>query len=100
MDLDSIVDQLNSRKQRATYGAVAGITGGIARGLMHNRSKSHLNSWVVAKSDGRPTGYTKDQIHPDCLHSILERPGDVIVDANVLESWLKGSNRVPTFRQF
>jgi len=99
VELDYIIGQLNARKQRATYGAVAGIAGGSAIGLMHNRSKSHQNSWVVAKTGGRPTGYTEVQIHPDCRRSILERPDDVIADAKTLESWLKGSTRVPTFRQ-
>lgn len=99
VDLDYIVGQLNSRKQHATYGAVAGIAGGIARGLMQNRPKSHENSWVVAKADGRPTGYTKEQIHPDCLRSINDRPGDVILNAESLKSWLKNQTRVPTFRQ-
>ena len=99
MDLEYIVRQLDSRKQRATYGAVAGIVGGLARGLMNGRAKTHEYSWVVAKSNGRPTGYTNGQIHPDCLRSIAEQPGNVITDPERLRSWLKGSAKVPTFWQ-
>jgi hypothetical protein len=99
MDLEYIVRQLNARKQRATYGAVAGIVGGLARGLMNGRPKTPEYSWVVAKSDGRPTGYTNHQIHPDCLRSIVERPGDVIADPERLKAWLKGPATAPKFWQ-
>ena len=99
MTLDYVVGQLNLRKKRATYGAVAGIVGGLPRGLMQHRPKNHLNSWVLSKADGLPTGYNKEQIHPDCLRSILERPGDVIADCETLKAWLKGAVGVPSFRQ-
>ncbi len=98
-DLEFIAAQLNSRKQRATYGAVAGIVGGIAQGLMNGRPKTHEYSWIVAKSGGRPTGYTNSQIHPDCLKSIAERPGDVIDNADQLSQWLKKSTKAPSFWQ-
>src|SRR5437660_1417926 len=73
LSLDEIVAQLNSRYRRASYGAVAGLVGGLARGLMAGRTKCHEYSWVVASSGpgrGRPTDYREDQIHPECLRQI------------------------------
>src|SRR5260370_25171684 len=97
MDLDEIVTRLDARKQRATYGAVAGIVGGLARGLMNGRPPSHIYSWVVAKRNSRrtgavrgsPTGYTRAQIHPDCLWQIHDGSGSIIEDSETLTRWLK-----------
>ncbi len=92
MDLEGIVTKLDARKQRATYGAVAGIVGGLARGLMNGRPKNHKYSWVVAKTGQRrgwPTGYEKHQIHPDCLWQIYNGPENIIEDPEELITWLK-----------
>jgi hypothetical protein len=92
MDLDEILTRLDKRKQRATYGAVAGIVGGLARSVMSGRPKTLKNSWVVAKNGpnrGSPTGYTRAQIHPDCLWQIHHDSGSVINDAEMLREWLK-----------
>lgn len=91
MDLDEIVTKLNERKQRATYGAVAGIVGVLPRGVMAGRQRNHKHSWVVAGTGPRrgwPTGYTDDQIHPDCLRQIRERPDSFINDSTWLRQWL------------
>ncbi len=91
MDLDNIVAKLNERKQRATYGAVAGLVGVLPRGLMAGRPRNHKYSWVVAATGGRrgwPTGYTSDQIHPDCLRQICDRLVNVIEDSATLRRWL------------
>lgn len=93
MDLDAIVNQLDARKQRATYDAVAGLVGGLPRGLMAGRPKNRKDSWVVAKTGSRrgsPTGYTEDQIHPDCLRQIREGLENVIDDPEELRRWLEG----------
>ena len=69
-NLDDIVSKLDERKQRATYGAVAGILGVIPRWLMAGRQRNPKYSWVVVATGpqrGWPTGYRNDQIHPDCL---------------------------------
>ena len=88
VDLDDIVTKLNERKQRATYGAVAGIVGGLPRGLMAGRQRNHKYSWVVAKQGSRPTGYTNEQIHPDCLRQIRDGLDNVIEDSARLRRWL------------
>src|SRR5258705_10510889 len=72
LSLAGIVARLNAQKQRATYGAVAELVGVLPLGLMSGRLKSFQDSWIVAGTNaqgsrrGWPTGYTKNQIHPDC----------------------------------
>jgi len=91
VDLDGIVTKLNERKQRATYGAVAGLVGVLPRGLMAGRPRNHKYSWVVAATGSRrgwPTGYENDQIHPDCLRQIYECRGNTIEDSTALARWL------------
>jgi hypothetical protein len=63
-DLDSIIDLLAKCRQRATYGAVAGHLGRIARSLMQGREKTPSNSWVVSQATGLPTDYDSGQIDP------------------------------------
>ena len=62
--LDQIVDLLSRNRQRATYAAVAELTGANPRKLMGGRPKDHPNSWVVAEKDGRPTGYGPEEVDP------------------------------------
>jgi hypothetical protein len=88
-DVEFIAGKLNQHRQRATYGAVADIVGGSSRGLMAGKVRSQLFSWIVSKDSGRPTGYAPAEIHPDCLHQILERRGEVISDGPALLAWLK-----------
>ncbi len=73
--VDRVAQKLNEGRQRATYGAVAGIVGGLARGIMQGRGKSPIYSWTVAVN-GAPTGYSGAQIHPDCLRQM--RAGSII----------------------
>ena len=95
--LEEVVALLNANRQRATYGAVAGVVGGSPRNLMKNRAGWHVNSWVVAASSnresgskrGRATGFRDDQIHPDCLEQIRNTPADFISDADELRHWLE-----------
>src|SRR5579872_4259175 len=90
--LYEIVARLNSRHRRASYGAVAGIVGGLARGLMTGRTKCHEYSWVVASSGrgrGWPTDYREDQIHPECLRQIRSAADNIIEDAESLRTWLQ-----------
>ena len=94
LSLDGIVAQLNARKQRATYGAVASLVGVLPRGLMSGRKKCEADSWVVAatRSEGSrrgwPTGYSDNQIHPDCYRQICEASDNIIDDAEDLRQWL------------
>lgn len=88
--LDEIVDHLNVRKQRASYGAVATLVGVLPRGLMNGRLKSSEYAWVVAASGshrGWPTGYAIEQIHPDCLRQIRDGRENIIETGEDLERW-------------
>jgi hypothetical protein len=94
LSLDGIVHQLDAHKQRATYGAVAELVGVLARGLMSGRPKTPRYSWVVAATSGSesrrgfPTGYSVNQIHPDCYRQICEGNDNVIDSADLLRDWL------------
>jgi hypothetical protein len=94
LSLDGIVHQLDARKQRATYGAVAELVGVLPRGQMSGRPKTPKYSWVVAATGGTesrrgvPTGYSVNQIHPDCYHQICEGDDNIIDSADVLREWL------------
>jgi hypothetical protein len=95
LNLDDIVTQLNRRKQRATYGVVAGLVGGLARGLMQGRPKNNFYSWVVAQTSrgesrrGWPSGYSSIEVHPDCLSDIRNSPDSFIDDSDMLSAWLQ-----------
>ena len=92
--LDGIVHQLDVHKQRATYGAVAELVGVLPRGLMSGRPKTPRYSWVVAATNGSdsrrgfPTGYSVNQIHPDCYRQICEGNENVIDSGDILRDWL------------
>ncbi len=64
--VQNIIDCLNARKVKATYGAVAGILGcipqDVGRCLGERRREA---SWIVNKETGKPTGYDCSQIHKD-----------------------------------
>jgi hypothetical protein len=95
MQLDEIVAQLDQRKQRASYGAVAGILGVIPRGLMAGRGhqRSTKYSWIVAASGSRrgwPTGYRIEHIDPECLRQIRAHLNNIIEDSEELKRWLNG----------
>lgn len=83
--IDSIVDQLDRFRQRATYGAVAGVLKLSPRNLMSGRSRSQRDSWIVSRDAGMPTGYEPDQVHPEIKsrEQILRSPEEL---GNWLES--------------
>jgi len=94
-NLPAIVVQLHKHRQRASYGAVAGLLGILPRGVMNGRPQSQEYSWVVAatgRQRGWPTGYTTEQIHPECLRQIREGSGGVIDSADQLRRWLVNRN--------
>ena len=82
--IDSIVEQLDRFRQRATYGAVAAVLGRSPRNLMSGRSRSQRDSWIVSNKDGLPTGYEPDQVHPD-----IKSREHILRSAGELESWLE-----------
>lgn len=63
--MDQILDQLETGRQRATYGAVAAIVGASPRALMSGRERSRRHSWIVNLKSGLPTDYTEALIHPE-----------------------------------
>lgn len=82
--LDAILDKLHRFHQRATYSAVAAVIDRPAHYLMNGRPRDPRHSWVVNQDTRLPTGYFKDQIHPDIISR--ER---VISSAEDLETWLR-----------
>src|SRR5436190_16663678 len=66
-ELRDIVRFLNEARVRATYGAVAELVGGIARGigarLTALYSRSPEASWVVRADSGMPAGYEPHERH-------------------------------------
>jgi hypothetical protein len=81
--LDQILDALNARRQRATYGAVAAVIGAAPRTLMSGRDRDQRHSWVVSRKTGQPTGYEPEQVHTE-----LESVPHVIDSRDELEQWL------------
>lgn len=81
--LDSIVELLSRYHQRATYGAVAKLLGRSPRSLMQGRSRSAADSWIVAGSNGVPTGYEEDQMAPD-----LKSRATILRSPKELSAWL------------
>lgn len=82
--LRDIVEALSRHTQRATYGAVGGLVGRLARSVMSGQEKSPDNSWVVSAKTGLPTGYVANEVHPK-LQSIDE----VISTSEDLAAWLR-----------
>lgn len=64
-DLDDVLLALERARTRATYGAVAGVTGGVAPYLMNGRPRNPRHSWVVNAQTGRPTHYEPQDEHPE-----------------------------------
>ena len=75
--IEEVLDCLNRTKTRATYGAVAEVIGGLARGvgqrLGHRRPAA---SWVVNATSGLPSGYAPAEMHPDLRTAPLVRTGN------------------------
>ena len=66
MTLDQILDCLNRKRVRATYGAVGAVIGRPARGVGSAiGDRTRRASWVVNARTGRPTGYAHSQVDPN-----------------------------------
>jgi small subunit ribosomal protein S16 len=85
-DLDSVLETLDSKLQRATYRAVAGVVGSTPQNVMQGRPRTPENSWVVNGKTDLPTGYSPEQMHPD-----LKAHKDIIETADNLREWLTAS---------
>jgi hypothetical protein len=84
IDLDQVLAVLNQHQQRATYSAVAGLLERSPRLLMRARPRAQANSWIVAKSTGKPTGYDDGDVHPQLLSN-----QSVIETRDELATWLR-----------
>lgn len=82
--IDSIIDQLDRFRQRATYGAVAAVLNRAPRNLMSGRARSQRESWIVSRNDGMPTGYQPEQLHPD-----IKSRQQILKSAEELATWLE-----------
>ena len=96
--IEDILDCLNKKKTRCTYGAVGGLLGVIARSVGRRLGdKRPKASWVVNKKTGLPTGYRPEEMHPD-----LEKKEKIITSADELREFLNfnqplGGNEMPRF---
>jgi hypothetical protein len=84
LSLDEIIDRLDQRGQRATYGAVANLLGQSPRSLLKDRERERRCSWIVNRDTGLPTGYVDDLIDPR-----LRASGPVIGTGGELRTWLE-----------
>jgi hypothetical protein len=82
-NLDGIISRLDRHQQRATYSAVAALLDQSPRLLMHKQPREQRNSWIVSKSNGRPTGYAEADVHPNLTAN--ER---VLLTGEELAEWL------------
>ncbi|MEK7994086.1 MAG: hypothetical protein AAB403_09810 [Planctomycetota bacterium] len=88
--LDEVLTFLGATKTRATYGAVAAIAGGSAQSIGGRLgARRPAASWVVNGSTRLPTGYAKNELHPDLTQNAeVIRSGDVL--KRRLALWLSG----------
>jgi len=83
LTLDGILEVLERHRQRATFGAVAGILGCEPRSLFNGYVRSPKTAWVVSKATGMPTGTNKADYPPGLFENKL------IIDApDELRVWL------------
>ena len=83
LPLEEVVDFLNRRQMRATYGAVAEVVGRPATFLMSGIPRDPRYSWIVNQKSLRPTGYSEDEYHPALL-----RKSFVLMTAAELRDWM------------
>jgi len=85
--IDEVLAVLNQFHQRATYGALARVVGGVPRFVMARRPRNHLNSWIVRNDNGLPSNYAPAQMHPQLLEH-----AHVINTQQALLAWLNNPN--------
>ena len=84
--LTEILHRLQDGRQRATYGAVAGVLNAVPLYLMSGRPRNPLHSWVVSAKTHQPSKYL-----PDEKHSELETHDRVLTTQDELRDWLNRS---------
>ena len=83
--LTAILVRLQDARQRATYGAVAGVLNAVPLYVMSGRPRNPLHSWVVSAKTGLPSKYAPDEQHADLLAH-----DRVLSSADDLRAWLDG----------
>lgn len=83
LSLGIILRELNTAKQRATYGAVGGLLGQLPRSVMGKLPRIPKYSWVVLADTHEPSGYTSAQLDPE-----LRSNTHVITEVAELRTWL------------
>jgi hypothetical protein len=83
LSLEDVVDFLDRRQLRATYGAVAAVVGRPATFLMSGIPRAPRYSWIVNQKTLLPTGYSDEE-----KHSALTKKSFVFRDERELRSWL------------
>jgi hypothetical protein len=87
--LSEVLEYLNEKQMRATYGAVAGRLGVLPRSMGQMLGDpSQYASWVVSQDKKMPTDYPEDKIHPD-----LTRTSLVITSADALDRGIRAWKR-------
>ena len=81
--LEEIVDLLDEHRQRATYGAVAGVLDRPATFLMSGIAREPRYSWIVNQKSLLPTGYSDEEKHPE-----LEKRSFVLMNERELRAWI------------
>lgn len=77
MGIDEILDCLDRKQRRATYGAVGEVLGIPARSVNERLlgERSYRASWIVNAKTGQPTGYAPHEKHPELPASRIIRSG-------------------------
>ena len=84
LTLDQILDILQHHRQRATFGAVAGVLGREPQNLFKGRPRTPRTAWVVSKDTGQPTGHKESELPPD-----LFKNEHVITTREELLQWIE-----------
>ena len=82
-ELEDVIELLDRHQQRATYSAVAAVTGGSAQSQMSVYPHAPRYSWVVSKATLLPTGYAPEEMHP-----ALRTKSFVLLTESELRTWL------------
>jgi hypothetical protein len=83
LSLEDVIEFLDRRQLRATYGAVAAVVGRPATFLMSGIARSPRYSWIVNQKTLLPTGYTDEEKHP-----ALTKKSFVFREERELRSWM------------
>jgi hypothetical protein len=85
LNLDRILNILQLHRQRATFGAVAGVLDRDPERLFDGYPRTPRTAWVVNKESGRPTGHKPTELPPDLFSN-----SHVITTNNELLKWMEG----------